>query len=133
MPEQIQEQQIQGPEGPGMAKTFTENPSMEILRERRIDQMVAKKEAERAKIAQGMQNAEARGINSGRKEGYKIGAQHGFGAGHQTGLESGFRQGYNAGGQNQLGLGSLPKMQSKEPDMVVEDYVEGGVGESQVN
>ena len=115
-----EQQQTKGPEGPGMAKTFSENPSMEILRERRIDQIVAKKEAERAQIAQGMQNAEARGINSGRQEGYQVGAQHGFDAGHQTGLETGFANGYNASGQNQLGLGSLPQIQPQEPEKAIE-------------
>ena len=130
-----QQQQTQGPEGPGMAKTFSENPSMEILRERRIDQMVAKKEAERAQIAQGMQNAEVRGMNAGLQNGIAAGRKEGFDVGHRTGLEAGLIGRYNSGSEQQLGssLGSLPQIQQQEPEKQSEDKAEGFVEEAPVN
>jgi len=120
MPEnQAPQQMPQGPEGLGMAKEFAENPSMEILRSRRIDQIVSQKEAERAAIAQGMKSAEERGLQNGQAQGYEVGAQEGFNAGHNTGLEAGFGQGYNIGGRDAaLGLGQgLPQQQSQEPEI----------------
>ena len=118
--EQVQQQsQSQGPEGLGMAKEFAENPSMEILRGRRIDQIVAKKEAERAAIAEGMAKAENRGLQQGTMQGYQQGAEQGFVQGHNTGLESGFGQGYNVGGQHAaLGLGQSLQSAPQEPDVM---------------
>lgn len=124
MPEdQVQAQQAQQPEGAGMAREFAENPSMEILRARRIDQIVAKKEAERAQIAQAMSNAEQSGVQKGFTEGSK----QGFFDGHTTGLENGFRRGYDVASQEaSAGLGrGLPLRQdagevneTSEPDGV---------------
>lgn len=129
MPEQQQVQPQQQPEGAGMAREFAENPSMEILRERRIDQIVAKKEAERAQIAQAMNNAENQGLQEGARRGFqegsKVGFMDGHAIGHNTGLENGFRRGYDVAGQESsaglgksLGSNSLQQEASEtvEPD-----------------
>lgn len=101
------------PEGVGMARAFEENPALEILKNRRIDQLVAKKEQERAQIAQSMKNAEDRGVATGKQEGYDIGTRKGYDAGsydgfhvgHATGLENGLKS-----NQNYInGLGNLKK------------------------
>ena len=111
MPTQIPQQQLQpankqaqqqGPEGPGMAREFAENPSMEILKERRIDQLVAKKESERIAIAQGMKQAEERGRQEGEAIGYSNGEKEGFMNGATNGLEHGYSRGLEHGS---LGLG----------------------------
>ena len=62
------QQQQQAGEQIGMSKSFSENSSMELLNNRRIDQIVAKRESERNAIAEGMANAENRGIETISKE-----------------------------------------------------------------
>ena len=101
MNENVQPEQSQQPsgEGVGMSKQFSENPSMELLNNRRIDQIVAKREAERNAVAEGMANAENKGI----EQGIVRGRDEGFIAGHNVGLEGGFERGRQYSGS---GLGS---------------------------
>ena len=69
-----QEQQTTQTEQTGMSRSFSENPSMELLNNRRIDQLVAKKEQERQAIANSINTAKmngiAEGIDTGRQEGF---------------------------------------------------------------
>ena len=86
---QVPVQQQQAGEQTGMSKSFSENSSIELLNNRRIDQIVAKRESERNAIAEGMANAENRGMETGKQ----VGKEEGFMAGHNYGLEDGFHNG----------------------------------------
>ena len=75
-----QEQQTTQTEQTGMSRSFSENPSMELLNNRRIDQLVAKKEQERQAIANSINTAKmngiAEGIDTGRQEGFRAGREY---------------------------------------------------------
>lgn len=104
MNEKEQSIKQQSGEQTGMSKPFAENSSMELLNNRRIDQIVARKEAERNAIAEGMAGAENRGIQVGVNRG----REEGFLAGHNVGLEGGFERGkqYSEGRFSGNGLGN---------------------------
>lgn len=124
MNENEQATQQQSGEQVGMSKPFSENPSMELLNNRRIDQIVARKEAERNAVAEGMANAENRGMQTGVNRG----REEGFLAGHNVGLEGGFSRGKqyaeNRFSGNGLGggLGNLMQQQQTQPINPIQNY-----------
>lgn len=121
MPEDKVQQQAtpqpqQGGEGVGMSRTFPENSSLEVLNNRRIDQIVAKRESDRMKEAQAIKFAQEDGVTAGRAEGVDTGRKEGYDLGTSHGLEYGYKKGINS---SDSGLGKSLGLQSKEPDSVV--------------
>lgn len=106
-----QEQQTTQTEQTGMSRSFSENPSMELLNNRRIDQLVAKKEQERQAIANSINTAKmngiAEGIDTGRQEGFLNGRNVGLANGLESGLAEGFRAGREYIPQSGSGLGDI--------------------------
>lgn len=97
MEPQVQNTETQAPnpqagEGIGMSKSFSENPSMEMLNNRRIDQIVSAREQERARTVQAVQDAQAQGHNAGLLTGRDQGLEVGFLKGHMDGQEHGKQQ-----------------------------------------
>lgn len=84
--QQSQQQQPQGGEAVGMSRTFPENSSLEVLNNRRIDQIVAKREADRMKEAQAIKLAQQDGISAGQREGYDLGTSHGLEYGYKKAI-----------------------------------------------
>ena len=105
------EQQTTQTEQTGMSRSFSENPSMELLNNRRIDQLVAKKEQERQAIANSINTAKmngiAEGIDTGGQEGFLNGRNVGLAGGLESGLAEGFRAGREYIPQSGSGLGDI--------------------------
>lgn len=108
--QQVQ-QQPQGGEAVGMSRTFPENSSLEVLNNRRIDQIVAKREADRMKEAQAIKFAQQDGIAAGQREGYDLGTSHGLEYGYKRAI------GNTQMNTNDSGLGKSLNNQTSEPDV----------------
>ena len=98
------QQQPQSGEAVGMSRTFPENSSLEVLNNRRIDQIIAKREAQAIKLAQ------QDGVSAGQREGYDLGTSHG--------LEYGYKRavGNTQMNTNDSGLGKSLGNQISEPE-----------------
>lgn len=108
--QQQPQQSQQGGEAVGMSRTFPENSSLEVLNSRRIDQIVAKREADRMKEAQAIKLAQQDGVSAGQREGYDLGTSHG--------LEYGYKRavGNTQMNTNDSGLGKSLGNQISEPE-----------------
>lgn len=92
----------QAGEGIGMSKSFSENPSMEMLNNRRIDQIVSAREQERARAVQAVQDAETKGKTEGHQAGLLTGRDQGL----EVGFIKGHMDGQEHGKQQMLASGS---------------------------
>lgn len=108
--QQQTQQSQQGGETVGMSRTFPENSSLEVLNNRRIDQIIAKREADRTKEAQAIKLAQQDGVSAGQREGYDLGTSHG--------LEYGYKRavGNTQMNTNDSGLGKSLGNQISEPE-----------------
>lgn len=110
--QQQPQQSQQGGEAVGMSRTFPENSSLEVLNNRRIDQIVAKREADRMKEAKAIKFAQEDGIAAGRVEGVDAGRREGYDLGTSHGLEYGYKKGIDAS----VGSGLGKSLGRQEPD-----------------
>lgn len=124
MPEdkiQPQAQQVQQPqqsgEAVGMSRTFPENSSLEVLNNRRIDQIIAKREADRMKEAQAIKFAQEDGIAAGRVEGVDVGRREGYYLGTSHGLEYGYKKGIGESQGSELSSGLGRSLGRQEPEI----------------
>ena len=114
--QQVQ-QQPQSGEAVGMSRTFPENSSLEVLNNRRIDQIVAKREADRMKEAQAIKFAQEDGIAAGRVEGVDVGRREGYDLGSSHGLEYGYKKGIGELKGSELSSGLGRSLGRQEPDV----------------
>lgn len=118
--QQTQQQPQQGGEAVGMSRTFPENSSLEVLNNRRIDQIVAKREADRMKEAQAIKFAQQDGISTGMNQGIDVGRREGYDLGTYHGLEFGYNKGLGqmSNQSPEHGLGKPLMSQPREPESV---------------
>lgn len=115
--QQQPQQSQQGGEAVGMSRTFPENSSLEVLNNRRIDQIVAKREADRMKEAQAIKFAQEDGINAGRVEGVDVGRREGYDLGSSHGLEYGYKKGIGESKGSELSSGLGRSLGRPEPEI----------------